>query len=167
MVAANHLSHLDPPLLAVALRRPVRFLALDQLFGRNPVYDGVMLGFGAIPIPREGRAPLRALRTALGHLALGGVVGVFPEGRRVGSWGETEPRQGAAWLALRSDVPLLPVAISGTERSLGLGATRVRPAKVRMVLAEPMKPADYRRAPHPRAAMMDAWRARIDEHLVW
>ena len=92
----NHLSHLDPPIAGLALRRPVRFLALDELWGNAMILDWIFNLFGAIPFPREGRYPVEALKEALGHLESGGIVGVFPEGRRVRNWGEAPVARGAA-----------------------------------------------------------------------
>lgn len=162
VIAANHYSHLDPPLVGVAVRRRVRFLALEGLFGINRVYDAVMLGMGAIPIPRESKVPIRALKVALGHLALGGAVGVFPEGRRVNVWGDAEPKQGAAWLSLRTGNPLLPVAITGSELALGIGSARVTRADIRIVIGETLDPAAF----SDRSAMTEAWRVWVDARIA-
>lgn len=160
VVAANHFSHLDPPLLAVALRRPTRFLALDELFGRWGVFDRVVLAFGAIPVSRT-RPPLGAMKTALAHLGEGGTLGVFPEAARVGTWGERPPKRGAAWLAMRAGVSLQPAAVSGTDRAFGVGAKRVRRFPVRIVLCDPLHPADF-----PDSwEMIEAWRRSVDRAL--
>ncbi|MGH8874754.1 MAG: lysophospholipid acyltransferase family protein, partial [Acidimicrobiia bacterium] len=119
VVAANHFSHLDPPLVGVALRQPVTFLALDELFGAHALLDLALHTFGTVPVPR-GKVALGALRAALGHLQAGRVVGLFPEGRRVATWGDEPARRGAAWLAVRREVPLVPVAVIGTHRVLGV-----------------------------------------------
>lgn len=160
VVAANHFSHLDPPLLAVALRRPTRFLALDELFGRSVAFDRLVLAFGAIPISRE-RPPLGAMRTALAHLETGGTLGLFPEGARVAGWGERPPKRGAAWLAIRAGVPLLPAVISGTDRAFGPGSERIRRFPVRIVLRDPLDPADFRDS----WEMIEAWRRSVEETL--
>ena len=68
VAAINHLSHLDPPVAGLALRRPVRFLALDELWGHAAILDWIFKLFGAIPFPREGRSPVGALRESLRHL---------------------------------------------------------------------------------------------------
>ena len=82
VIAANHYSHLDPVIVGVGVRRPVRYLAVDELFGRSRFFDGLTRWLGAIPMPRA-RVPLGAMRTALAELRVGGSVGVFPEGVRV------------------------------------------------------------------------------------
>ena len=63
--AANHFSHLDPPLLTVAVRGSVRYLAVDELYGRSGGFDRLMGFFGAIPTPRE-RPPLGGAAVAPG-----------------------------------------------------------------------------------------------------
>ena len=72
LAVINHLSHLDPPMVGLALRRPVRFLALDELWGHATILDLIFNLFGAIPFPREGRYPVRALKAALRHLSPAG-----------------------------------------------------------------------------------------------
>ena len=102
VVAINHLSHVDPPIAGLAIRRPTRFLALDELWGNAWILDRLFRVFGAIPLPRTGRRPVAAIRAALRELERGGSVGVFPEGRRVQVWGDAELKRGAAWLSVRT-----------------------------------------------------------------
>ncbi|MGH8927787.1 MAG: lysophospholipid acyltransferase family protein [Acidimicrobiia bacterium] len=131
VVAANHHSFLDPPLLGAAYGRRLRFMALASLFGTYPLLDHAFDAFEVIKIGR-GTVPLTALHQALDHLADGGVVAVFPEGTRATTWGAVPRRRGAAWLARRAEVPLVAVAIVGTDRVLGLdnklrrGTIRIR-----------------------------------------
>lgn len=140
VVSANHYSHFDPPLIAAALDMPVRFLALEDLFGANRLFDWLITGFGAIPIPRH-RPPVRALRAALGRLDAGEVVGVFPEATRVTKWGTKPPKHGAAWLSMRSGVPLVPVSVIGTGRAFDLD-NRLHRASIKIVVGQAMYPGD-------------------------
>jgi 1-acyl-sn-glycerol-3-phosphate acyltransferase len=91
VVAANHYSHFDTPAIAAALDVPIRYLALDDLFGVNRLLDWLILGFGAIPTPRD-RLPISAVRVALARLQEGEVIGVFPEATRVSHWGTLPPK---------------------------------------------------------------------------
>lgn len=152
VLAVNHFSHLDPFVGAMALRRPIRFLGVDELFGRSRFFDALTYYFGVIPMPR-GSVPLLAMRTAIRHLQLGGVVGVFPEGRRVAEWGESPPKQGAAWLAYRIGCPLVPMLIAGTGDVMGLETFKVKRHPVRVAVGAAMHPRDY----PGRAALTDAW----------
>lgn len=137
VIASNHYSHFDPALVGAVVGRPVRFLALEDLFGANRLLDWLIVGFGSIPTPRL-RHPISAVRTALHALRAGDVVGVFPEATRVSHWGTLAPRRGAAWLAVRAGVPLVPVAVIGTGRALGLD-NRPRIARLRAIVGEPLE----------------------------
>ena len=110
--------------------------------GREVFGPGLTYYLGVIPMPR-GTVPLQAMRTALTHLQEGGAVALFPEGRRVSEWGESPPKQGAAWLAFRSRCPLLPVALWGTGQAMGLDDLKLRRHPVRVAIGPPMYPADF------------------------
>lgn len=137
VIAANHFSHLDPPLVATAFDRPIRYLAVDELAGNSFLMDRVLDWFGTVPVPR-GRVPLGAMRTSLELLDHGHTVGVFPEGARVRQWGERTPKRGAAWLAVRAGVPMVPVVIKGTDRAFDIDNNWHR-AKVEIVVGEPLQ----------------------------
>ncbi|MSQ26956.1 MAG: 1-acyl-sn-glycerol-3-phosphate acyltransferase [Dehalococcoidia bacterium] len=115
IVAANHFSLVDPPLLAASIPRQMSYLGKAELWG-NLIGRIFSRGIGIIPL-RRGQADRPALRTALTVLEHGGVVGVFPEGTR----GRDHPRRlkpglpGIALLARLSGAPLLPVGIAGTD----------------------------------------------------
>lgn len=150
VVASNHLSHVDPPFVGTAIRRPVKFMAAADLQGINRPLDFFLGIYGTIPLPRTG-VPLGAMRSALAYLDTGGAVGVFPEGRRVEQWGVDHPYEGAAWLALRAAAPLLPVAVEGTNAVMSLEAKMLKPARVRITILPPI-------APHgDRASLTAAW----------
>ncbi len=164
VVAANHFSHLDPVVASLAVGRPIRYLAVDELFGNSRFFDNLTLWLGAIPMSRT-RAPLGALRLAIDELTAGGAVGVFPEGVRVWRWGEKEAKRGAAWLAQRVGVPLLPVAIAGTDEAMGRGTRRISHRPVHIEVCEPIFPCDFGGGPDPLGAMTGVWRERIDAVL--
>lgn len=119
VIAANHHSFLDPLLVGSGYGRRVRFVTLADLFGNYRLLDWALHLFEVIRV-RRGKVPLGAIREALAHLAEGGVVAVFPEGRRVVRFGDFPLQRGAAWLAVRAKVPLVAVAITGTDQVLGL-----------------------------------------------
>ena len=110
VLAANHVTLIDGPLLIGISPRPLHILTKQELF-RGPV--GTVLGWaGQIPVDRaNGRS---ALQSALGVLRRGGAVGIFPEGNR-GRGAVEDVRAGAAWLAVHGPAPLVPVAILGTR----------------------------------------------------
>lgn len=128
VLASNHLSNTDgwPLALGVFPRRTLRFMAKVELF-RPPL--GVLLrALGCFPVDRErpGSGPLR---TAVSLARSGEVVVMFPEGTRRQKGRakrfEPEPHVGAARIAMRAGVPLIPVALAGTDRLSKLGPIRV------------------------------------------
>ena len=143
VAASNHLSHVDPPFVGTAIRRPMKFMAAADLQGLNRPLDFLLGIYGTIALPRSG-VPFTAMKAALHHLSTGGAVGVFPEGRRAAEWGHDVPYEGAAWLALRSGSPLLPVAVQGTPEVMGLEARMIRPAPVTVSILPPLSPRGTR-----------------------
>lgn len=157
VIAANHYSHFDPPAIAAALDRPIRFLALEDLFVASRLLNWLITGFGAIPTPRF-RRPITAVRTALAALTAGEVVGVFPESTRVSHWRTLPAKRGAAWLAVRAGVPLVPIALIGTGQAFGL-ENRVRRARIRVVIGSPVEPGSV-------DSMTDEWIGWMDAQIA-
>lgn len=140
VVVANHWSALDPPVLGCALRRPVHFMAKEELF-RIPLLRTWMRAVGTFPV-RRGEPDRAAIRTALQRIREGGVVVVFPEGTRNPRGYLLPPEPGAAFLALRAGVPILPVGILGTLEAMPKGAWVPRLRKVRVRIGEPFTLTD-------------------------
>jgi 1-acyl-sn-glycerol-3-phosphate acyltransferase len=137
IVAANHRSMLDVPLLVVAFPRPVTFMAKRTLF-HGRFWTAFFHGLGGFPV-EPGQGDHGALKTGMAVLGAGAVLGVFPEGTR----SFREPMgpflNGAAWLALRSGAPIVPCAIVGTERPVGTSWWRwLRPRRVRISIGPPI-----------------------------
>lgn len=113
LVVCNHLSNVDPPLLAAVLPRPLFMMAKQEIF-RGPL-GWMARRYGAFPV-RRGEADREALRTALEHLQRGRALGMFPEGTRSRSGQLQRAKPGVGLLALRAGCPILPVALSGTPQ---------------------------------------------------
>lgn len=145
VVVANHGSHLDPPLLGHALGRPVAFMAKAELF-KVPVLGAIIRACGAYPVSR-GASDREAIRTATNRLLEGWATGVFIDGTRQANGRVNDPQAGAALLAARAGVPLLPVAIINSHRALGPGqaGTRLLPIHIRIGTPIPA-PTSRRRA---------------------
>ena len=103
VVASNHGSHLDPPLLGHALGRPVAFMAKAELFA-IPLLGAVIRACGAYPV-RRGASDREAIRTATAKLEEGWATGVFLDGTRQANGRVNNPLPGAALLAARSGAP--------------------------------------------------------------
>ncbi|EGK10374.1 lysophospholipid acyltransferase family protein [Kroppenstedtia eburnea] len=130
LVVGNHISVLDPFYIAAVLPGRVSFMAKEESFS-HPVSRWFLDRVGAFPVNRGG-VDTRSLRTALALLKEGKRVGIFPEGGRRESDPLKELKDGAAWLAIRSQVPILPVVIEGTDEALPRGSRWLRPAKIRI-----------------------------------
>lgn len=111
IVAANHVGWLDGPLLAIVGARPVHLLTKLEMFD-GPL-GRFLLGAGQIPLDRSVN-DTRAVRTCVRVLTDGGCVGIFPEGYR-GPGDLTRFRDGAAYLALVTGAPIVPVTFLGTR----------------------------------------------------
>jgi 1-acyl-sn-glycerol-3-phosphate acyltransferase len=113
LVAFNHLAHLDAALVLPFLPQPVEGIALEDLY-HVPVTGQLLRLYGTIPVHRD-QFDRDVIRRALQALAEGKILALAPEARMSLTGALERARQGAAYLALRSGAPVLPVAITGTE----------------------------------------------------
>jgi 1-acyl-sn-glycerol-3-phosphate acyltransferase len=132
----NHQSFLDPLLVGVCLRRPVSYLARDNLF-RVPFIGWVLRNTYVMPIRREA-ATTDSLRESIRRIEHGFYVGIFPEGTRShdGTIGELKP--GFVALLRRTKVPLVFIGIVGANEVMPRGAMWLRPRRVHIVFGEPV-----------------------------
>jgi len=137
LLAANHSSVLDPPLVGVVLPRELDFLAKAELF-RLPLVGALIRRLNAHPVERAG-SDAAALRMALRLLEAGRALLVFPEGTR-GPEGRLRPgRPGTGMLAALSGAPVVPVYIEGSGRALPRGAAFPRPHRVTVSFGAPLR----------------------------
>lgn len=111
IIIGNHVSNVDPPLLGSYVRRPLRYMAKSELF-KYPVLRQIMYGCNAFPIKRGG-ADRGALRKCLEYVEGGQPVVLFPEGTRTRDGHLQEAKPGAAMIAAKAGVPIIPVYIDG------------------------------------------------------
>jgi 1-acyl-sn-glycerol-3-phosphate acyltransferase len=114
IVVSNHISHNDAAALIASFPRPLNFLGKQELF-RTPVHRLVMEQLGVYPVRRLGTS-LEGIRGALKLLAQGRAVAIFPEGVIGSGLSLREGQLGAAYLAVKSQAPIIPVGIIGTEK---------------------------------------------------
>lgn len=140
IVAPNHISYLDPPLVGTAItsvsNRPVWFMAKTELF-RNRLFGWLITCCHSYPVKR-GKRDIRALRTSLGLLHQGEMIVVFPEGTRSEDGQLQPPELGIALLAVKSKSPVLPMAIIGSNRALPPHSVWIRPAKIEIRIRKPL-----------------------------
>jgi 1-acyl-sn-glycerol-3-phosphate acyltransferase len=128
IVASNHRSFLDPFVVATMARRPMYYVAKQELFSR-PWQAWILNALGAFPVKR-GAHDEDMVQTAKAILARGDIVLIFPEGTRTRPGSLGKPKRGVGRLALETGAPVVPVAVIGTE-AVRRG-WRIRPHKVRI-----------------------------------
>jgi 1-acyl-sn-glycerol-3-phosphate acyltransferase len=143
IVAPNHKSFWDSFFVAAATRRHVRYMGKVELFGGS--WGRLLVRLGAFPV-RRGEADADALETARTILRQGGLLALFPEGTRIRDPEQLgSPRRGAGRLALETGAPLVPAAITGSDR-LFLGPFP-KPKRVQVAFAEPIPSHDLPATP--------------------
>jgi 1-acyl-sn-glycerol-3-phosphate acyltransferase len=134
ILAINHESALDIPVVVIACPRRLTYMAKRELY-KGPVVSWSLQRLGAFPVDRA-RYDVEAIRLGLAVLARGGVLGMYPEGTR--NPGELLPfLPGAAWMAIRTGAPLVPVSLLGTERAGE--ARRPRAVRVQVRFGRPIR----------------------------
>lgn len=114
MLCSNHVSMLDPFFIAGAVKREIRFISKKELF-KNKLLGAIMTKLGMFPVDRGG-SDMTAMRTCISILKEGGVLGIFPQGHRYKHDENHEMQSGAAFIALRTHVPVVPIHVSGPVR---------------------------------------------------
>jgi glycerol-3-phosphate dehydrogenase (NAD(P)+) len=126
ILASNHRSFLDPFAIGCCIGRPIYFVAKRELF-KNPLLGWLLNCLGAFPI-RRGASDEESMATALALLEREQAVVIFPEGTRIRTGSLARPRRGVGRLALQSGRPVVPVAVTGSERVRR--GWLIKPAKV-------------------------------------
>jgi 1-acyl-sn-glycerol-3-phosphate acyltransferase len=136
ILASNHASFLDPPLVGGGLKRQINYLARESLF-RFPVIGWVLRNWSAIPVDREGGGA-KGLRAILERLLAGGAILLFPEGTRTRN-GELQPaRSGIGLTVIKSDAPVIPVRVFGTFQAYGRQQRFPLPHRIAVKYGQPL-----------------------------
>ena len=138
VVAPVHRSYVDFLVVAVAMPGVVRFMVKDTVWKRPRL--GRFIEFnGSFPVDREhaDREALRQCEDAVQH---GDPVVMFPEGRRKDGPVVQDIFNGPAFVACRNRVPIVPIGIGGSDRAMPIGRRTIRPARIRVVIGEPIYP---------------------------
>lgn len=160
---ANHYSYLDIPSIFATMPQSIRFMAKASLF-RIPVFGWALHASGFIPIDRKDRSKAKAsFDLAAERIRRGNCVLVFPEeGRSAHKWMRPFQR-GAFLLAIRSELPIVPLAIDGTHEVLPVGSVRVRSGRVTVRVGDPIDTA--RLSIREKKQVMEDARATIGRML--
>jgi len=121
IIASNHRSYLDPPVLNLVSPRPIIFLAKYDLF-KVPILSWLIKKAGAMPL-YGGKNDVKTLRKTIEYLKSGYCVGIFPEGTRMKPKTFGKAHSGIGLLALKSKVPVIPTYIGNTDEILPVGSS--------------------------------------------
>jgi len=136
ILASNHASYLDPPLVGSGLQRPINYLARDSLF-RFPVFGPILRSWNAVPVDRDGASP-RGLKNIIDRLKAGGGIVLFPEGTRSQDGSLLPARSGVGLVVLKSSAPVVPVRVFGTFAAYGRNMRFPRPRPVAVKYGQPL-----------------------------
>jgi len=136
IIASNHASFLDPPLVGCGLKRDINYLARESLF-RFPGIGALLRSWNAVPVDRDGGGA-KGLKTILDRLLKGAGIILFPEGTRTKD-GKLQPaRSGIGLTVIKSAAPVVPVRVFGTFEAYGRNHAFPRPHRVMVKYGLPM-----------------------------
>ena len=138
IAVCNHASDFDPPILSNCLRRPVSYMAKEELFKVPLLKQGIKL-YGAYPVKR-GASDRSAIRAAMKALENGWIAGIFLDGTRAKNGRINNPKLGAALIAAKTRVPLIPVSLWGTEKILSKGSLIPNPVPITIRIGDVIEP---------------------------
>jgi len=138
LVAANHQSYLDPPLIGAYLPREMHFMARRTLFN-IPLFGALIGRCNAFAIERD-TADVKGVKNAIDRLQRGNILLVFPEGTRTRDGTVGRMKAGIGILAERAAVPIVPVLIRGAHEVWPKGAALPRLGRIRIVFGRPITP---------------------------
>ncbi|MBI4658025.1 MAG: 1-acyl-sn-glycerol-3-phosphate acyltransferase [Verrucomicrobia bacterium] len=142
ILASNHASFLDPPLIGAGLPRSINYLARENLF-RFPLIGALLRSWNSVPVDRNGGGAA-GLRQILDRLLAGGAIILFPEGTRTRD-GRLQPaRSGIGLAVIKSQAPVVPVRVFGTYEAFGRHLRFPKPHRVAVKFGRPMMFAELR-----------------------
>ena len=142
IVAANHVSHLDPPIVGLFLPRQVSFFARKTLW-KPGVAAWWLTAVGTIPVDRDGGTSIDAIKRVLQTLSNDKVVILFPEGTRSPNGELQTARPGVGLLACKAHVPVVPARVFGSFEAFGRGGRLRLGTPISVAYGRPLSPSDY------------------------
>jgi 1-acyl-sn-glycerol-3-phosphate acyltransferase len=136
ILASNHSSFLDPPLVGAGLKRDINYLARESLF-RFPGIGALLRSWNSVPVDRDGGGA-KGLKNILARLLAGGGIILFPEGTRTKDGNLQPARSGIGLTVIKSTAPVVPVRVFGTFEAYGRHVTIPRPHRVVVKYGKPL-----------------------------
>lgn len=153
LLAPIHRSNIDTPLAAAVTRRRMRFMGKDTIWKFRPI-GWIVSALGAFPVTR-GTADREALKRCIAVLQAGEPLVLFPEGTRQSGPTVMPLFDGAAYVAVKAGVPIIPVGIGGSERVMPKGGKMIYPRKCVVIVGEPIIVPVDENGRVPRSAVRD------------
>ena len=136
ILASNHASFLDPPLVGSGLKRDINYLARESLF-RFPGIGALLRSWNSVPVDRDGGGA-KGLKKILDRLFAGGAIILFPEGTRTKDGKLLPARSGVGLTVIKSTAPVVPVRVFGTFEAYGRHVKFPRPHRVVLKYGQPL-----------------------------
>jgi len=139
VIATNHASYFDTPVILDKIGIQFRFLAREGLF-RIPLLGTHLKLAGHVPVSqKDPRAALRSMQKAADNIREKGIsMLIFPEGGRTRDGNLQDFKEGVAYIAIKAGVSIIPVGLTGTRDIVAMGSAIVRPGKVTLRVGEPI-----------------------------
>jgi 1-acyl-sn-glycerol-3-phosphate acyltransferase len=153
LLAPIHRSNIDTPLAAAVTRRRMRFMGKDTIWKVKPI-GWIISALGAFPVTR-GTADREALKRCIAVLEAGEPLVLFPEGTRQSGPVVQPLFDGAAYVAVKAGVPIIPVGIGGSEGVMPKGSKMIYPRKCVVVVGEPISVPRDETGKVPRSAVKE------------
>lgn len=142
ILASNHASYIDPPLVGAASSRPVVFLARESLF-RSALSNWFLRRIHAVPLDRDGTTS-KGLKTTVDALKRNQVLLIFPEGTRSPDGGLLPVHSGVPMLAIKTHAALIPVRVFGTYEAMNRESFFPKPTRLSVVFGNPVDLKDLK-----------------------
>ena len=153
VLAPIHRSNFDTPIASCLTRRRMRFMGKDSLW-KGRAWSWFLSSLGGFPVSR-GTADREALQRCIAVLEAGEPLVLFPEGERKSGPTVQPLFDGAAYVALKAGVPIVPVGIGGSELVMPKGARFIHPHKVHVIIGAPIEARPSATGRVPRAVVRD------------
>src|ERR1043166_9277083 len=163
ILIANHYSYFDIPVIIAAVPQPIRFMAKVSLF-KIPIFGWALGRAGFIPIDRKNRrTAVKSFDLAAERIRKGNTIVVFPEEGRSRNREMRPFQRGGFLLALKSELPILPLAVDGTYDVYRVGAKRITPGVVTIKVGDPIATAG--RSVREKEQLAEQSRSQIEKML--
>ena len=163
ILAPVHRSNVDFALTSIVTRRPMRYMGKDSIWKSKPLGRFVSM-LGAFPVHR-GSADRDALKACTDIVNGGSPLVMFPEGTRQSGPIVQEMFDGTAYVAAKTEVPIIPMGIGGTEEMMPKGSKLIRPTKLVLIVGDPIPPPARTAAGRTPRSAVTALTERLHEEI--